>query len=150
MSRGALLASLTLVLTGCTDGDSRMTHEEYEQQLRAAIVEAQSAVLKNGGAISRAPVPIPDDPRVELLVQRIDGAAAKVEALEPPEDAGRWNREIASALRAIADSASSLAAKPQAGFRPLSGYQDALLASPGEQRLRAAVRELADLGYTLE
>lgn len=145
-------ASILLViafLAGCAGGGP--SRDEYVEEVRAAVIEANGAIVKRSAAIARTRKVEAARERAARLNELLGETADRLEGVEAPEDARAPHAELVGGIRQAGQDAVALAAKAkEKTLRPLDGFASDLLAAPGATRIRAAVQRLSEAGYDLE
>jgi hypothetical protein len=149
----ALAAVCLAAAAGCGGGGGadRLSKDDYEQRVGGIVRHSTSQLIKLGLAVARAPNPERAKGRAAVLAGALTARADELEALSPPADAEAANEQLAAALRELAEYAQTNAAKASSTrLRPLQGFENDLIASPGAERMREAIRRLQAEGYELE
>lgn len=127
-----------------------MSKRQYGHELSAAVEGANLKVRKLSFAAARAPTLRLGRTRITTIRKTLDEAAARVDALRPPDDAKAANERIAAGLRELAAKAETLSASADSHtLRPLSGFDDQLSQSAGAAKVRNGLRDLTAHGYSI-
>src|SRR5262245_30239584 len=91
--RGCSIVILVAALAGCggSGGGDALTHAQYQQQVQRALAQLDARI-----AALRA-----NEAAVAQLRTALGDAADRLDALDPPADAGDANGELVDGLRAF-------------------------------------------------
>lgn len=151
MRKRLLLATVGVLFAGC-GGDAVDAEEkrDYEQQTRAIIAGYSSDVFKLSTAISRAPTPELATNRIVLLETRLEGAADRLETIDPPDDVADEHERLAASIRDLQDEVAKLeddAAVELRDFIRLEDSFDAITGSDPAREVARAAQEIDAAGY---
>lgn len=144
----ALLAAIVLAVAGC--GDSKTSKDDYVKQINAVGQTLQQQLSSLGSDISSQSDPRGIASKLEDGAKTLDGAAKKLDDIEPPDDATKAHEQIVAGVR-------QLAATFRTGVKEAEGGQLSALAktfsgigtSAGIKKIAAGTQQLKDAGYKI-
>ena len=138
---------LVAALTGC-GGSARLSHDEYQRELRTTWRATGSAIVKGRLAVERASNAKGAAARIADIEDGVRDGADRLDELKPPADAEEPNSELVTALRAMADELETIRARSgDEGLRPRQDFGRQLERLEGVRRVRAALEKLQSAGY---
>jgi hypothetical protein len=132
-----------LALAGC--GGDRLSHGQYERQVRSAYGAVQDAFrqtrVRSLGAL---------EPRLAAAQAELRDAAEALEAREPPRDVEEHNEELVEGLRGYADELDGLRRAARDGDRAFVAAFNARIAQDERvERIAESLEEIIHRGYDL-
>jgi hypothetical protein len=141
--------ALALAAAGC-GGSGEPSKEQYEQRLQAVLIPLNAELGRRSVAIQRAKASGPIRANIAGLEAALEGAAARIARVEPPDRARTVQIRLVNALldyaARLAEGERVVEAGDPAAVRE---FQEELSTSKAARDLQHSLGALRDLGYDI-